>query len=158
MDSWESSDAGTEELMHNWSRRRERAMLAVGAVVLVGVSVLVGWRLGTSSSHGVTAPAATQAPTTHAPTTNAPGPDVAATHVIKLVVSPFQPRVSPTFDGAEFVATIFNVGDREVRITDVAPGGWRATSSPVTIAAGASAEVPWTSASTVGRLQRQPTR
>jgi hypothetical protein len=141
MDGWEASDAGTEELAHNWSSRRERAMVAVGAVVLVGVSLLVGWRLGTSSDHDVTAPA-TRSPTSHAVTTDLPAADVAATHAIKLVASPFEPRVSSTFDGPEFVATIFNVGDREVRITDVAPGGWPATSSPVTIAAGASAEVP----------------
>ena len=135
MDGWEAPDAGTEELVHNWSSRRERAMVAAGAVVLVGVSVLVGWRLGTSSSHGVTAPA------THSPTSQALTADAPSTRVIKLVASPFEPRVSPTFNGPEFVATIFNVGDREVRITDVAPAGWRATSSPVTIAAGGSAEV-----------------
>ena len=89
MDGWEAPDTDTEELVHNWSSRRERAMVAVGAVVLVGVSVLVGWRLGTSSSHGVTAPA------THSPTSQALTADAPATRVIKLVASPFEPRVSP---------------------------------------------------------------
>jgi hypothetical protein len=102
------------------SPRRGRAMLGVAAVALVAVSVLGGWRWGRSSE---------------------PAAPVPASRAIELVAGPFEANLEAT-EGPEFVIPIYNVGDRAVRVTNVAPGMWRATSSPVTLAPGASAEVP----------------
>ena len=95
-------------------------MPGVAAAALVAVSVLGGWRWGRSSE---------------------PAAPVPASRAIELVAGPFEANLEAT-EGPEFVIPIYNVGDRAVRVTNVAPGMWRATSSPVTLAPGASAEVP----------------
>lgn len=119
MDGWEALDADRPE---NAGRKRSAwRVLGVAALVLIALTVLVVWRLGRSAK----------------PT----GMMTPAIHGIALAVRTFEANRASAYAGPEFVVGIDNVGDREVRVTDVALLGWQATSAPVTIAAAGSAQV-----------------
>ena len=118
MDGWEALDVDRPD--DAGGKRSARRGLGVAALVLVALSVLVVWRLDRSGKHtGVIPP----------------------NRGIALAVSTFEANRASAYAGPEFVVSIDNVGDRDVRVTDVALPGWQASSAPVTIAAPGSAQV-----------------
>lgn len=94
-------------------------------VLLVAVAAVVGWRVGRSERH---------------PSAAAAAPSTA--HGAQLVVGAVVANRPPDYAGPEFVATLYNTGDRSARVTEVAPVGWSASVAPVTVPPGGAVAVP----------------